>query len=198
MIFLHFSCSLFLFSDIILIIQQRRAGHKPRPQAVKKPGLPFLAYIGQSRIRTNGSSFSIHSQVASFFRFIAANLSFTQFVIWAKPLYWGVSRMACFSLASAKTHSTVSFVQFPVLRRIADVVRQLLTAFPDMPLYGLYAVFGMGAQMAVGTVTNLGITFTAAVLAVLSCLSLRFLSHLIPFPNVPASPITPSSSFSLI
>ena len=90
------------------------------------------------------------------------------------------------------------FVQFPVLRRIADVVRQLLTAFPDMPLYGLYAVFGMGAQMAVGTVTNLGITFTAAVLAVLSCLSLRFLSHLIPFPNVPASPITPSSSFSLI
>ena len=111
MIFLHFSCSLFLFSDIILIIQQRRAGHKPRPQAVKKPGLPFLAYIGQSRIRTNGSSFSIHSQVAGFLRFMAANSSFPQFVTWAKPLY------------------------------------------------SLCAVFGMGAQMAVGTVTNLGITF---------------------------------------
>ena len=27
-------------------------------------------------------------QVASFFRFMAADLSFTQFVTWAKPLYW--------------------------------------------------------------------------------------------------------------
>ena len=30
---------------------------------------------------------SFHFQVASFFRFMAANLSFTQFVTWAKPLY---------------------------------------------------------------------------------------------------------------
>ena len=112
MIFLHFSCSLFLFSDIILIIQQRRAGHKPRPQAVKKPGLPFLAYIGQSRIRMNGASSSIHIQMASFFRFMAANLIFTRLDTW------------------------------------------------DRPLYSLCAVFGMGAQMAGGTVgTNLEINF---------------------------------------
>ena len=30
---------------------------------------------------------SFHFQLASFFRFMAANLSFTQFVTWAKPLY---------------------------------------------------------------------------------------------------------------
>ena len=91
---------------------------------------------------------------------------------------------------------------FAVLSRRAwslwSVARYASVSYTHL-LYGLYAVFGMGAQMAVGTVTNLGITFTAAVLAVLSCLSLRFLSYLIPFPNVPASPITPSfSSFSLI
>lgn len=35
----------------------------------------------------NGEDFSFHNQQASFFRFMAANLSFTQFVTWAKPLY---------------------------------------------------------------------------------------------------------------
>lgn len=30
---------------------------------------------------------SFHFQMAIFFRFMAANLSFTQFVTWAKPLY---------------------------------------------------------------------------------------------------------------
>ena len=48
----------------------------------------FLAYIGQRRIRANGASFSFHNQQASFFRFMAANLSFTQLDTWAKPLYW--------------------------------------------------------------------------------------------------------------
>ena len=32
-----------------------------------------------------GKSLSLHSQLASFLRFMAANLSFTQLVTWAKP-----------------------------------------------------------------------------------------------------------------
>ena len=60
----------------------------------------------------NGASFSIHIQMASFFRFMAANLIFTRLDTW------------------------------------------------DRPLYSLCAVFGMGAQMAGGTVgTNLEINF---------------------------------------
>ena len=31
--------------------------------------------------------FRFHFQVANFFKFMAANLSFTQLVTWAKPLY---------------------------------------------------------------------------------------------------------------
>ena len=32
--------------------------------------------------------FSIHSHLANYLMFMAANLSFTQFVTWGKPLYW--------------------------------------------------------------------------------------------------------------
>ena len=35
----------------------------------------------------SGKSFSLHSHMASFLRFMAANLSLTQLVTWAKPLY---------------------------------------------------------------------------------------------------------------
>ena len=47
-------------------------------------------------------------------------------------------------------------VQLLIFRRIPDVVRQLLVALPDMPLYRFHTIFGMGAQMAGGAVgTNL-------------------------------------------
>ena len=40
------------------------------------------------RLPTSGAGWrQFHFQVANFFRFMAANLSFTQFVTWAKPLY---------------------------------------------------------------------------------------------------------------
>ena len=40
------------------------------------------------RLRPSGAGWQeFHFQVAIFFRFMAANLSFTQFVTWAKPLY---------------------------------------------------------------------------------------------------------------
>ena len=51
-----------------------------------------------------------HFQFASFFKFIAANLSLTQFLTWARPLY-GVYLIVCFSLASANTRSIFSFLK---------------------------------------------------------------------------------------
>ena len=54
-----------------------------------------------------GESLSTYA-VAYFLRFIAANLSLTQFVTWLKPRYW-VYRIAYFSFASANTRSIVSF-----------------------------------------------------------------------------------------
>lgn len=50
---------------------------------------------------------SSHFLIANFFKFMAANLSLTQFVTWARPVYL-VYLMPCFSLASAKTRSMVS------------------------------------------------------------------------------------------
>ena len=47
--------------------------------------------------------------IAYFLRFIAANLSLTQFVTWAKPLK-RVYLIECFSFASANTRSIVSFL----------------------------------------------------------------------------------------
>lgn len=49
-----------------------------------------------------------HFHFASFFKFMVANLSLTQFVTCARPLY-GVYRIACFSFASANTRSIFSF-----------------------------------------------------------------------------------------
>ena len=55
-------------------------------------------------------------------------------------------------------------VEFPVLRSIAGVVGQFLIVLPDMPLYGLYAVFGAGTQMAGRTVdTDLRFAFVLPV-----------------------------------
>ena len=59
------------------------------PQFVEKPGcgsrVSGVFNGGSWKNQERRSSF--HFQVASFFRFMAANLSFTQFVTWAKPLY---------------------------------------------------------------------------------------------------------------
>ena len=63
-------------------------------------------------------------------------------------------------------------VKVPVLRCIADVVRQILVILSDMPLYGLYAVLGMRAKLSGETIcANPGITFPQAssVLRHLSC-----------------------------
>ena len=50
-------------------------------------------------------------------------------------------------------------VKVPVLRCIADVVRQILVILPDLPLYGLYAALGMRAAFSGGTIrANPGIT----------------------------------------
>lgn len=60
-------------------------------------------------IRCNMSCFpSRHFHMASFFRFIAANLSLTHFVTWDRPRC-SVYRMPCFSFASANTRSIFSF-----------------------------------------------------------------------------------------
>ena len=37
-------------------------------------------------MKKKGGEYYIQSHLASFLRFMAANLSFTQFVTWAKPL----------------------------------------------------------------------------------------------------------------
>ena len=47
-----------------------------------------------------------------------------------------------------------------VLRCITGIVCQLFVMFPDMSLYGFYAVFGVGASLSGGTIcANLGIAF---------------------------------------
>lgn len=51
---------------------------------------------------------ALQFQRASFFRFMATYFSLTHLVTAARPL-WYVYRMACFSFASAKTRSMVSF-----------------------------------------------------------------------------------------
>ena len=40
----------------------------------------FLVYTGQKKQKSEGREWSFHFHTASFFRFMAANLSFTQFV----------------------------------------------------------------------------------------------------------------------
>ena len=51
-------------------------------------------------------------------------------------------------------------VKILVLRCIAGIVCQLFVILPDMPLYGFYAVFGVGAKLSGGTIcANLGIAF---------------------------------------
>ena len=55
-----------------------------------------------------GVFFLFHFHFASFFKFMVANLSLTQFVTCARPVY-GVYLIACFSFASANTLSIFSF-----------------------------------------------------------------------------------------
>ena len=47
----------------------------------------FSRYIGENSRENQKRKDSFHFQLASFFKFMAANLSFTHFVTWAKPLY---------------------------------------------------------------------------------------------------------------
>ena len=47
----------------------------------------FLTYVRPNRRKIKEVQNSFHFHLASFFRFMAANLSFTQFVTWARPLY---------------------------------------------------------------------------------------------------------------
>ena len=61
-------------------------------QSVEKPGCALsgsrvLGVYNAKTAKTSKESAPFHFQLASFFRFMAANLSFTQFVTWAKPLY---------------------------------------------------------------------------------------------------------------
>ena len=44
-------------------------------------------YMSEKTAKRNKDNRSLHFHVANFFKFMAANLSFTQFVTWAKPLY---------------------------------------------------------------------------------------------------------------
>lgn len=79
-----------------------------RNPAVRQVYAGFPSYSNQKRSIKRAADFSSHNYLTSFLRFMAANLRFTQLDTWAKPLY-RVSRMACFSLASAKTCSMDSF-----------------------------------------------------------------------------------------
>ena len=61
-------------------------------QSVEKPGCALsgsrvLGVYNAKNCENQQRKRSFHFQLASFFRFMAANLSFTQFVTWAKPLY---------------------------------------------------------------------------------------------------------------
>ena len=58
-----------------------------RNPAAHQAAAGFLAHITGKRREKQQRKCSFHFQLASFFRFMAANLSFTQFVTWAKPLY---------------------------------------------------------------------------------------------------------------
>lgn len=53
-----------------------------------------------------------HFHFANFFKFMAANLSLTQFLTWARPLY-GAYLIAYFSFASANTLSIFSLFSLP-------------------------------------------------------------------------------------
>ena len=44
-------------------------------------------YMSEKTAKRNEDNRFLHFHVANFFKFMAANLSFTQFVTWAKPLY---------------------------------------------------------------------------------------------------------------
>ena len=61
----------------------------------------FLAPIERKSRETQQRKLSFHFQLASFFGFMATNLSLTYFVTWDRPLYW-VYRMSCFSLGVHK------------------------------------------------------------------------------------------------
>ena len=89
-------------------------------------------------------------------------------------------------------------VQLLIFRRIPDVVRQLLVALPDMPLYRFHTIFGMGAQRPCRTARaylRIALVFPVSVpvgRAVFQWLILRaedavvvFVIHILP-PLVPA------------
>ena len=63
-----------------------------------------------------------HFHIANFFRFIAAYLSFTHFVTWAKPLYH-VYCMPCFSFCIRKDtlYFLLSLVQVFCIWRMSGV-----------------------------------------------------------------------------
>ena len=44
-------------------------------------------YMSEKTAKRNEGNRFLHFHVSNFFKFMAANLSFTQFVTWAKPLY---------------------------------------------------------------------------------------------------------------
>ena len=44
-------------------------------------------YMSEKTAKRNEDNGFLHFHVANFFKFMATNLSFTQFVTWAKPLY---------------------------------------------------------------------------------------------------------------
>lgn len=74
--------------------------------SVRQATAGFLAHVERKSRKIQQRKRSFHFQPASFFRFMAVNLSITHFVTWARPQYW-VYGITCFSLAPAKTRSMV-------------------------------------------------------------------------------------------
>ena len=104
-------------------------------QPVEKPTYAlsiggFLWYRGQRRKSANGASFSCHNHLASFLRFMAANLSFTQLFQLHPVGYLGQASILCithgvFFLGIGKNPFNGFFsplVEFLVLWGIAGVV----------------------------------------------------------------------------
>ena len=99
--------------------------------------------------RENGASFSFHNQQANFFRFMAADLSFTQLVM-GQASVLGIMH-GVFFLGVGKDPFNGFFpplVQLLVFRSVVDIGRQPFIVLPDMPLYCFDTVFRVRTQMA--------------------------------------------------
>ena len=130
-------------------------------------------YMSEKTAKRNEDNRSLHFHVANFFKFMATNLSFTQFVTCQASVLCITHRVFFLGVREDPFNGFLSaLIELRVRRRISGIVRQLLIVLPDMPLHRFDTVLGMrtpfsgrtgGADIRIALVFPISITVRRAI-----------------------------------